>query len=466
MLDDVRPVSAETEALAALLHLGKRARQARDRAELAFVLVNETHGLAPYRQAALWLDGRVHTLSGVVSVEANIPYVQWLEAIFRHLDRTQSRESPRSIEAGDLPIDGAAQWGEWLPPEALWLPLQGSGKGAPGGAPGGALLLARSHPWTQAEADLAAEWAATWAHAWALHQRGGLWRRHSGSGDKARSSSGRGRFLRWVGSLKLWAAAAAICTLFIPVKLTVLAPAELVPLAPSIVRSPLDGVIDSIAVIPGQRVKANDPLFTFDRTSVASKLLIAEKALETVRTEYRQRAQQALFDEQSKSHLAVLQGQVAEKSVEVDYLRSLESRSIVTAPRDGIALFDDPTEWIGRPLVTGERVMMVADEKQVEVEAWLAPANAVPLPSGAPVTLYLNADPLQPLSASLRYIAHEAVRRPDGHYAYRVRATLTGEPQTARTGLKGTAKLEGEQVPLVYWALRRPFADARAWLGL
>ncbi|SMF64133.1 Biotin-lipoyl like [Azospirillum oryzae] len=461
MLDDVRPVNAETEALAALLHLGKRARQARDRAELGFILVNETHGLAPYRQAALWLDGRVHALSGVVSVEANIPYVQWLEAIFRHLDRTQSRESPRSIEAGDLPADGAAQWGEWLPPEALWLPLPSSGK-----APDGALLLARNHPWTLAEVDLVAEWAAIWGHAWALHQRTGLWRRHSGSGDERQSETVRGRLSRWARSWKLWAVAAAFCSLFLPVKLTVLAPAELVPLAPSIVRSPLDGVIDSIAVTPGQRVKANDPLFTFDRTSIAGKLLIAEKALDTVRTEYRQRAQQALFDEQSKSHLAVLQGQVAEKSVEVDYLRSLESRSIVTAPRDGIALFDDPTEWIGRPLVTGERVMMVADEKQVEVEAWLAPANAVPLPSGAPVTLYLNADPLQPLSASLHYIAHEAVRRPDGHYAYRVRATLMGEPQTARTGLKGTAKLEGERVPLVYWALRRPFADARAWLGL
>jgi multidrug resistance efflux pump len=461
MLDDVRPESAEVEALAALLHLGKRARQARDRSELAFILVNETHGLVPFRQAALWLDGRVRTLSGVVSVEANIPYVQWLESVFRHFDQTRSKEGPRPVEAGDLPADAAAQWGEWLPPEALWLPLSGSS-----GASGGALLLARNHPWTQAEADLAAEWGAIWAHAWALHQRGGLWRRRSGAVDTAQSATAPGRFLRWATSLKLWAAAAAVCALLIPVKLTVLAPAELVPLAPSAVRSPLDGVIDSIAVTPGQRVKANDTLFIFDRTSIASKLLIAEKALDTVRTEYRQRAQQALFDDQSKAHLAVLQGQVAEKSVEVDYLRSLESRSIVTAPRDGIALFDDPTEWIGRPLVTGERVMMVADEKQVEVEAWLAPANAVPLPPGAPVTLYLNADPLQPLTASLHYIAHEAIRRPDGHYAYRVRATLAGEPQTARTGLKGTAKLEGERVPLVYWALRRPFADARAWLGL
>jgi hypothetical protein len=32
-------------------------------------------------------------------------------------------------------------------------------------------------------------------------------------------------------------------------------------------------------------------------------------------------------------------------------------------------------------------------------------------------------------------------------------------------GLKGTARLEGERVPLAYWVLRRPIATARAWIG-
>jgi hypothetical protein len=33
-------------------------------------------------------------------------------------------------------------------------------------------------------------------------------------------------------------------------------------------------------------------------------------------------------------------------------------------------------------------------------------------------------------------------------------------------GLKGTAKLEGERVPAIYWAMRRPLATLRAWLGV
>ena len=37
---------------------------------------------------------------------------------------------------------------------------------------------------------------------------------------------------------------------------------------------------------------------------------------------------------------------------------------------------------------------------------------------------------LEPVGASLRYIAHEASQRPDGSYAYRVRATLDALKQS------------------------------------
>ena len=71
---------------------------------------------------------------------------------------------------------------------------------------------------------------------------------------------------------------------------------------------------------------------------------------------------------------------------------------------------------------------------------------------------------MSPVSATLRYMAHEAVQRPDDSYAYRVRATLEGKT-SHRVGLKGTTKLHGGWVPLSYWVLRRPVATLRAYLG-
>ena len=69
------------------------------------------------------------------------------------------------------------------------------------------------------------------------------------------------------------------------------------------------------------------------------------------------------------------------------------------------------------------------------------------LPAAAAVTLYLNATPLDPVAATLLYAAHEAVARPDGSFAYRLRARLEpGEPHL-RVGLKGTARISGGRVP-------------------
>jgi multidrug efflux pump subunit AcrA (membrane-fusion protein) len=280
------------------------------------------------------------------------------------------------------------------------------------------------------------------------------------------SAGGTFCFRHLLFSGRLWLTIALVATLFIRVPLSVLAPAELVPSDPAIIRAPLDGVIDRVLVTPNQRVARHDALFEFDRTNLQNRLQVAYLSLATLQAEYRQKAQQALYEQTSKAQLAVLQGEIAEKEAEVNYLREMNARGLVSSPRDGLVLFDDPTEWEGRPAVTGERVMVVADEQAVEVEAWLSPADAIPLDEAAEVKLYLNADPLQPVVASLAYVAHEAIERPDGHYAYRLRAKLTESGQPPRVGLKGTAKVRGSGVSLAYWVLRRPLAAARAWLGL
>jgi hypothetical protein len=130
-----------------------------------------------------------------------------------------------------------------------------------------------------------------------------------------------------------------------------------------------------------------------------------------------------------------------------------------------VVLFDDPSEWMGRPVNTGERIMRIAAPGDVEIEAWLPLGDAINLPVGAPLTLYLAANPFDPVAAKVRYLAYEAQARPDGSYAYRVRATLDN-PARQRVGLRGTAKLSGSWTPMAYWMLRRPLAVIRQALGL
>ena len=91
--------------------------------------------------------------------------------------------------------------------------------------------------------------------------------------------------------------------------------------------------------------------------------------------------------------------------------------------------------------------------------------TAIALPDEAPVSLYLAASPLTSVAARVRYVAHDATLRPEGSYAYRLRARLA-EGNDQRVGLKGTAKVYGARVPLIYWMLRRPLATIRQALGV
>lgn len=488
------------DPIGALLHLARRARHASSAAELGFIAVNETFSLAPYRQAALWFaQTGVTTLSGVITPEANAPFVHWLDRVATQLSRRQL-ENATLVDAEMLQPRDAAEWDEWLPAHAIWLPLAGSAKDSKTDAAGG-ILLARDEPWPSSEMSLLMEWADIWNHAWrAIHQRkpaAGLLRwlqrpritepkqplrtrvrvrlgqlrealSHPATWPDGLRRSGPWFCTRllniWRSRAQRYTALAMLCA-FVPVRLSVLVPGELVPAQPAALRAPLEGTVDRFFVTPNQRVKRGDLLFQLDLTALTSKLDVSRQELATADAEYRQAAQQAVFDARSKSQLATLQGRIAEHSTEVEYLQSQLARAQVTAPRAGVVLMDDPTEWIGRPVAVGERVLTISDEHDVEVEAWLAPYDAIDLPPDGTVTLYLNAAPLHPVRSTLRYVAHEAIARPDGTFAYRLRAKISNDEPRARIGLKGTARVAGNPVPFIYWVARRPLAAIRPWIG-
>ncbi len=453
-------IAGNSRPLLALLDLGRRARQADDAAVLRFLAVNDSHNMAKYRQAGLWLEGLgVQAMSGVVQVEANAPYALWLNKVCRYLFSKHSKVS--AIDARDLPENLASEWGDWLPNYSLWLPF--TAENDIDAEVAGGLLLVREMPWTEPEKALLIEWMDLWAHAWfTLHRATGLSWKHLVwnlfSIRKARTS------MPWYRRRLVRLVALTVLALSIPVRLSVMAPGELVPANPAVIRSPLEGVLLAFHVQPNQQVSTGDLLFGFDEVLIRSRLEVAQFALATTEAEYRQAAQQALSDPRSKAMLATLTGRTEEKRVEVSFLAEQLGRAQVIAPRDGIALFDDPSEWVGRPVVIGERIMRIADSGDMEIEAWLPLADAIPLREDADISLYLNSSPLNPVKAKVRYLAHDAVERPDGTYAYRLRATLDG-PVVHRVGLKGTARVIGRRVPVAYWILRRPAATVRAWIG-
>lgn len=422
--------------LAGVLQLQDRARSA-PRNELGFVIVNETMQAVAYDQAALWdaRRGRVVALSGAAEPEQGSPYVQHLRRIFR-----RARLSG-PVESLDLPAQGEA----FLAPHALLCGLIERGRTV------AILLLARQDPWTTGEQELLSVLCGAYAQSWELARA-----------RRAPMSPGGWRWLRRGAAVAIVAGIVALG--FVPVRSTAIAPAEVAAANPAFVRAPFAGVVDSIAVGPNEAVKLGQVLVKLDRRQLEAQLRVAVKSLDVAEAQYRQAAQEAIIDPRAREQLAVLRSRLDEARADVDYRRTLLERADIPAPAPGVAVFNDPAEWIGKPVETGERIMLVAPPVSSRIEIELPAAEAVTLELGARVVFFDNINPDAPVEGRLIFMSYGTSTGPSGILAYTGRADLV-DGTALRLGQKGTAKIYGPERPLVLWVLRRPIAWLRELLA-
>jgi hypothetical protein len=196
-----------------------------------------------------------------------------------------------------------------------------------------------------------------------------------------------------------------------------------------------------------------------------NRLLVARKSLEIAQAELQRATGKAFADDQSKSELQILDARAKEKLAEVGYLSELLQRIRMTAPRDGIAIFADPLDWLGKPVQTGERIMLLSDPAAVELTLYVPADDAIQLDAGTAVRMFLNISPLSSFAATVTQTSYEAVQTAEGTVAYVLKAKLE-DHAPPRIGLKGTAKLYAGYVPLGYYVLRKPLAWLRRAAGV
>lgn len=440
--------------------LATRVARIKDYNELGFMICNETRQLVAYRQAALMqMTGekraRLVAHSGLNDVDRNTPYALWLAEVSAEIvPRCQklaegARLLPLTAPMLSEPLQ--AQWNEWMPQYVWVFPLSG-----PQGELLALLFLGRDEPWPATLTPESPEFAllqlcGLYGYAcWALTARPSalqrLWRRSGGK-----------RLL--VAALVL----GLICC--IPVREYTLVPAEIVSLESEVIASPVQGVIQRIVALPNMTVKKGDVLALLDDITLRNRLAVAAAELATANTTLQQASQKAIEDQQAKSELAMAEGRWREKQVEVASLQRELDKLTIRAPRNGVFVYSDPDDWVGRPVQTGERIGLLADPDKPGVRAWAPASESTNLKPGAPMTVFLKVAPLSPLSATLDYAGYQTVEAPNGVASYLLRGSLQGNTAEARIGLQGTARVSGDWKALGYLLLRRPLATLRAWVG-
>lgn len=448
---DSSPPPSPAQLFGIFIDLERDARDADSVDALLSVMANGTRKLVDCRQAVVMIADpagrlRVRAVSNVSVPDRNAPFAQWLEAVTAALPcRTDPQVVPRETLAAATTED---DWREWSPSEGLWLPLAG-----PAGRFVGGLWLTRGAAWQHSELVLLERLSGCYAHAWVA-----LSRRRWQILARLPGKTLKGRVL-------LAALVVAIGGLFaLPVRQSVLAPAEVVPAHPHVIAAAMDGVIKAVGVSPHQAVTAGTALFVFDDTRLTANAELAQRELDLARARLVQARQAAFLDPRAKATIEEQTRQVALSKAKLAYAEDMLSRVTAKAPIDGVAIFSDSAEWAGRPVRTGEKVMVVAAADDVALRIDLPADDAIPLPPDAPVRLFLTVDPVNPIDAVVVRSSYEAEPKADGTVAFRVDAVLSGDARP-RIGLRGTARIEGNTVPLALYLFRRPLTGLRQAIG-
>jgi biotin carboxyl carrier protein len=442
------PVPVPSGALA-LLQFESEIRRQATLVELRFHLANEMRRVLAFRQAFV-LDvpstassgvPQVRAVSSLATVEAESPLVGWAQATVAGL-----RTDAGLAQIVRLDARAYAALDDYPFAHGLWLPLADRA----GAVFAGALLMA-SHPWRQADEVIAQRLGATYAHAWlALQPRA------------ARGWLPQGR-LRWwwcTGGV-----AVGLGVLAMPVRLSALAPVEVVPLRPAVLAAPIQGVIERVHPAPSTAVKMGDPVISFDDTRLRNELALAGQRLEVARARSLRSSQAAFGSAEAGHDVSINKSELDLAQAEVQYATDALARTRLKAPMDGVVVYSDRRDLEGHPVEIGQQLVQIADPGKVEFRIELPVRDNLVIREGAEVTVYLDSAPLHPITARLVRAGYQARPTAEKVLAF----TLVAQPLAAvglRIGSRGTAQVYGESVPLVYKVLRRPLAVLRQWTGV
>lgn len=435
-----------------LLQLEGMVRAARTQQELQFFFVNETRRLVPYRQAILLIPPtpstqsyEVRAASSVPVMDRTVPLMQWTERLIGKLRKISTGPEISHVTEEDCPEELRSDWKEFTREHGLWCPLK-----HPGGQIIGGLWLTRDEPWVDHEVTVLQRLGDAYAYAWCA----------VGPSNARRWRWGLSRTMTWILAVVMLSALA------IPVPMSTLAPAKIVAKDPSIVSAPIDGVIAEIFVLPNTVVSKGQVLFKYEDTTFRSEYEVAERNLDVGMAQYRRAVQGSFVDAEQKSEVPLLKAEVELRETERNYTHERLAKVEVKAEQSGLLLYTDKSDWIGKPVVVGQRIMELANPQRLEVRIDLPVEDAIVLREGASVALFLNANPFSSVPATVSHASYHAEVLPNNILAYRVTAQLGQGASEFRIGWQGSAKIYGETVTLFTYLFRRPISAIRPWIGL
>ncbi len=419
------------EFMQALFELEREIREAPDTDALAKVITVRSQTVLGFKDAVFCAGAsarkmRAQAASNAALIDPSSPVLTWVEELCA-LHSSQLENGINFVASPDNHIKGR----NLLPKHVLFVPLQSKNQELLG-----CLVFTRTAKFSQNDILFINHLAGTIGHALAIFSR-------------------KPNPILDIGMARL--ATFIVVTLFLfsvfPMHLTTLAPAEVVAYKPEIIKAPIDGVIDEITVTPNTHVGPGSLLARLNNHNlkavyddVAQKTLLAESRISN--------PQGKLVSEELRSDLEKSRAR----------MESAEERLLQTdirAETSGIAIVKAPGEWIGRPVKAGEKILEIANPREVELVLEIPAEDADLISQNSKVRIFLDRRPFNPLTANVidSSLVPEKSKSNGTYYTFRARFDEGVPPPPI--GQRGVARVYGERSSLLFFIFREQMKFSR-----
>jgi len=185
-----------------------------------------------------------------------------------------------------------------------------------------------------------------------------------------------------------------------------------------------------------------------------------------IETELLQARQSSFQSKADKALVSQLETKIKLAQENANYKKILLERSPISSPAQGIAVVKNKSLLLGKPFNIGETIMVVAKPSDVLVEILMPVKDSITIKKDANINVFLDSDPMNVLKAKVIKFSYEPEITSENLLAYRVTAQLADSKNPPRIGLRGSAKIFGNEVKLFFYLFRKPIIFVRQTFGL
>lgn len=445
-----------TADISKLLQLEHNCKNCENEKALNFIIVNETRQLVDYDQAVLLgyefsSKLKVLAISDMAVLDSTSLHLSFVEDLANHLiNQKQIASATKSYEVNitnDLNQTLQEELREFSPPNILWIPMKISKNNIELEY---YLILFKVYPFEQKEIEVLDYIASSYKFfLFAM--------RKCSFGSKLSTFKFKSKYLLLVAAL-------IVAAMFYPIKMNVVAPFEIEAKNPFIVTSPIDAIVDEIKVEQNQQVSKNILLVQLEDIDLKNSVDIAAKKLEAARAQLYSAKQASFFEREKLSQIPGLQKEIMLKQSELSFAVSQLKKTKIYASKDGIAIIENPNSFKGKPVSTGEKIMLIADSNDIQIKIMVPVSDALFLQESADVKLTFDNKVLDEWDAKIKNISYNPELTEQNILSYKVTANfndLTQHKDVVQIGLRGTAKIYSKDVTLFFYLFRKPITYLR-----